>query len=172
VVVFTIGHSTHPIEVFVELLGRHGVGVVADVRSMPRSSRHPQFNAVALAAALATASIEYRHYPSLGGLRRPRPDSLHTAWKHPSFRGYADHMDTAEFHEALQRLLSCAAGSPTAIMCAEALWWHCHRRLLADALVARSLEVVHILASGAPQRHELTPFARICDGRVSYPGLV
>jgi uncharacterized protein (DUF488 family) len=97
---------------------------------------------------------------------------LHTAWTHPAFRGYADHMDTAEFQEALQRLLSCGAGSPTAVMCAEALWWQCHRRLLADALVVRGVEVVHILASGAPQRHEMTPFARICEGRVSYPGLV
>ena len=171
-VVFTIGHSTHPIEVFVELLRRHGVRIVVDVRSMLRSRRHPQFNADALAAALAAASIEYRHLPSLGGLRRPRPDSLHTAWTLPAFRGYADHMDTAEFEEELQSLLSCAEGYPTAVMCAEALWWQCHRRLLADALVVRSVEVVHILASGALQRHELTPFARICDGRLSYPRLV
>ena len=97
---------------------------------------------------------------------------MHTAWTHPAFRGYADHMDTAEFQEELERLLSCAAGSPTAVMCAEALWWQCHRRLLADALVVRGVEVVHILASGAPQRHEMTPFSRICEGRVSYPGLV
>jgi uncharacterized protein (DUF488 family) len=172
VVVFTIGHSTHPVDAFVELLRRHEVRVVVDVRTIPRSRRHPHFNADALAAALAAASIDYRHVAALGGLRRPRPDSVHTAWTHPAFRGYADHMDTAEFQEALQSLLSCAAGSPTAVMCAEALWWQCHRRLLADALVVRGVEVVHILASGAPQRHEMTPFARICEGRVSYQGLV
>ena len=146
--------------------------MVVDVRTIPRSRRHPQFNADALAAALEAASIDYRHVAALGGLRRPRPDSAHTAWTHPAFRGYADHMDTAQFQEGLEALLSCAAGSPTAVMCAEALWWQCHRRLLADALVMRGVEVVHILGSGAPQRHEMTPFARISGDRVSYPGLL
>jgi len=172
VVVFTIGHSTHPIEVFVELLRRHGVRIVVDVRSMPRSRRHPQFNADALAAALAAASIEYRHLPSLGGLRRPRPDSLHTAWTLPAFRGYADHMDTAEFEEELQSLLSCAEGYPTAVMCAEALWWQCHRRLLADALLVRGVIVQHILPGMPPKPHELSEFGRLHTTGVIYPGLL
>jgi uncharacterized protein (DUF488 family) len=172
VVVFTIGHSTHPVDAFVGLLRPHGVRTLVDVRTIPRSRRHPQFNAGPLAAALAAASIEYRHIAALGGLRRPRPDSVHTAWTHPAFRGYADHMETAEFRAGFDSLLSCAAGSPTAVMCAEALWWQCHRRLVADALVAGGVEVVHILASGAPRRHEITPFAAISGGRVSYRGLV
>jgi uncharacterized protein (DUF488 family) len=172
VVVFTVGHSTHGLDAFVALLRPHGVGAIADVRTIPRSRRYPQFNAGPLAAALASESIEYQHFPALGGLRRPRPDSAHTAWTHPGFRGYADHMETAEFESGLERLLSCAAGRSMAVMCAEALWWRCHRRLLADALAARGVEVVHILASGAPQRHEITAFATIVEGRVWYKGLV
>ena len=171
-VVFTVGHSTHAVDAFVGLLRPHGVRAIADVRTIPRSRRHPQFNAEALAAVLEAESISYRHFAELGGLRRPRPESIHTAWTHPAFRGYADHMETAAFEAGLERLLSYAAEVPTAVMCAEAPWWRCHRRLLADALAARGVPVVHILGSGAPQRHELTPFATILDGRVAYRGLV
>jgi uncharacterized protein (DUF488 family) len=172
VAVFTIGHSTHTADVFVGLLQRHGVAQIADVRTAPRSRRHPQFGAEALAASLEGAAIGYRHFAALGGLRRPRADSPHTAWSHPSFRGYADHMDTAAFADALGNLMSYASLAVTAVMCAEALWWQCHRRLLADALTARGVAVLHILAAGQPKPHEITPFARLLDGRVSYPGLL
>jgi uncharacterized protein (DUF488 family) len=172
VVIYTVGHSTHSADAFLALLGASAIRQIADVRTVPRSSRHPQFGAEALAAALGAVDIGYRHFAALGGLRRPRPDSVHTAWTHPSFRGYADHMDTAAFSGALAELVTYGSVAPTAVMCAEALWWQCHRRLLADALAARGVTVVHILGSGKTQAHELTPFALIADGRVSYPGLL
>jgi uncharacterized protein (DUF488 family) len=171
VVVFTVGHSTHSGEAFSALLQRHAVIQIADVRTVPRSRRHPQFGVDVLPAALARDGIGYKHFAALGGLRRPRRDSVHTAWTHPSFRGYADHMETDEFAAGLDDLMNYAV-PPTAVMCAEALWWQCHRRLLADALTARGVAVVHILASGKTQPHEITPFARISEGRVSYPGLL
>jgi uncharacterized protein (DUF488 family) len=170
--VYSIGHSTHPAEAFIRLLERHAVAQLADIRTMPRSRRHPQFGREALAATLGDAGIAYRHLPALGGLRRPAPDSSNTAWQHPSFRGYADYMGTDAFKAGLDGLLGWAAAAPTAIMCAEALWWRCHRRLIADALVARSIPIVHILASGALAPHELTPFARISGREVTYPGLL
>jgi uncharacterized protein (DUF488 family) len=172
VVVFTVGHSTHAADVFVGLLREHQVRQLADVRTVPRSRRHPQFRSESLDSRLAAAAIGYRHFPALGGLRRPRPDSPHTAWTHPAFRGYADHMETIGFGAALEALTSWAAESVTAVMCAEALWWQCHRRLLADALAARGVHVVHILSAGKAQPHEITPFARVSGSRVSYPGLV
>ena len=154
------------------LLQRHDVRQVADVRTVPRSRRHPHFGADALAWALPRDGIAYRHFGALGGLRRPKSDSRHTAWSHPSFRGYADHMETDGFAAGLEDLMSYSCVAATAVMCAEALWWQCHRRLLADALTAHDVAVVHILAGGTAQRHEITPFARISEGRVSYPGLV
>ena len=171
-VVYTVGHSTHSAEAFRALLGASAIRQIADVRTVPRSRRHPQFGAEALAAALGAVDIGYRHFAALGGLRRPRPDSVHTAWTHPSFRGYANHMETAVFSAALAELVTYGSVAPTAVMCAEALWWQCHRRLLADALAARGVTVAHILGSGKTQPHEFTPFARIRDGRVSYPGLL
>ena len=170
--ILTIGHSTRTADEFLALLEAHGVAGLADVRTVPRSRRHPQFSADTLAAFLSAHGIEYLHLPGLGGLRKPRPDSPNGGWLNSSFRGYADHMQTPEFRVALERLISFSTGRQVAVMCAEALWWQCHRRLLADALVARGVEVMHILASGATQRHELTPFARIREGRVSYLGLV
>jgi uncharacterized protein (DUF488 family) len=170
--VFTIGHSTHTADAFVALLQQHAVRQIADVRTVPRSRRHPHFAADALARTLEREGVVYCHFPALGGLRRPRPDSIHTAWTHPSFRGYADHMDSSEFGAALEGLMSYSSVAATAVMCAEALWWQCHRRLIADALTVRRVEVVHILASGKTQSHEITPFARILGDRVWYPGLV
>ncbi len=170
-VVYTIGHSTRTASDFVALLEGHGVRQLADVRTLPRSRRHPQFEQGALAAALASRGIEYRHFPELGGLRRPRRDSVNTAWRSPGFRGYADHMHSATFEAGLAALLAYAGAAPTAVMCAEAVWWRCHRALLADALVARGVEVRHILSPRAVERHRLSAFARVEAGRVSYPGL-
>jgi uncharacterized protein (DUF488 family) len=171
VIVYTIGHSTHAPDTFAELLRTHGVERVADVRTAPRSRRAPQFSAEVLADSLPTAGIEYLQLPDLGGWRSPRPGSdENAAWRNRSFRGYADHMATREFAAGLDRLRDRAAERPTAIMCAEAAWWRCHRRLVADALVARGWEVRHIGADGGSERHTLTEFARVReDRRVVYP---
>jgi uncharacterized protein (DUF488 family) len=169
--VWTIGHSTRSADEFLQLLESHGIEQIADVRTVPRSGRHPQFNGDALDAFLAAHGRVYRHFPALGGLRKPRPDSVNTAWRHPSFRGYADHMQTGEFQRALTALLEFAR-LPTAVMCAEAVWWQCHRRLLSDALVTRNVTVRHILGAGEAKPHELNEFARVVDGTVRYPGLL
>jgi uncharacterized protein (DUF488 family) len=168
-VVWTIGHSTRSGDEFVALLKAHGIATVADVRSIPRSRRHPQFNSETLAAALERDGIAYVHLPALGGLRRPRPDSPNAGWRNEGFRGYADHMQTPEFAAALTALERLAAASRVTVMCAEAVPWRCHRSLLADALVARGVEVRHITGTSAPSPHVLTPFARVEGGRVAYP---
>jgi uncharacterized protein (DUF488 family) len=167
--VYTVGHSTRSIEEFLALLRSHAIVRLADVRSIPRSARHPQFEAAALSTSLRGAGIVYRHCPGLGGLRRPRKDSPNTAWRHPSFRGYADYMQTPAFEDALEDLLVFARADRTAVMCAEALWWRCHRRLLADVLVSRGVEVRHITSPSMTSVHELSPSARIVGGRVIYP---
>lgn len=135
---------------------------------MPGSRRHPQFGQDRLAPSLEEAGIEYIWRKELGGFRTPRPDSRHTALRHPSFRGYADHMDTPEFAEALAWLVETAAGAPTAIMCAESVWWRCHRRMVADALVARGDRAVHLLSPGRRDEHRLSPMARIEHGSPVY----
>jgi uncharacterized protein (DUF488 family) len=168
VVVYTTGHSTLPLDDFLSLLEAHGVRGVADVRRFPASRRHPHFAREALAAALATAGVAYDWLPGLGGRRQPRPDSPHVAWRNAAFRGYADHMDTAEFADALEALLGLARRRPTAILCAEAVPWRCHRQLIADALVAREIDVLHLGIGTAPAPHRLTPFARRVDGRLVY----
>jgi uncharacterized protein (DUF488 family) len=170
--IYTIGHSTRSLDDFIALLKAHGVTQLADVRSVPRSRRHPHFAADALAVSLPAAGIAYRHCPGLGGLRKARRDSPNTAWRHEGFRGYADHMQTDEFERALDELVALAAQQPTAIMCAEAVWWRCHRQLTADALVARGIEVRHITSASAAPPHTLTEFARATNGKVTYPGLV
>jgi uncharacterized protein (DUF488 family) len=170
--VYTIGHSTRTIEEFLALLRIHGIRQLADVRTVPRSRRHPQFEKDALDAALATAGVAYRHYPSLGGLRKPRRDSINTAWQHPSFRGYADHMETVEFRHGVEALIKSALEGPTVVMCAESVWWRCHRRLLADALLVRGVPVLHILSDAEPKPHALSEFARAESGGVTYPGLL
>jgi uncharacterized protein (DUF488 family) len=189
-VIYTIGHSTRPLDEFLSLLRTHQIGRLADVRTVPRSRRHPHFAGTALAASLATVGIEYRHYGALGGLRKPRADSTNTGWRNESFRGYADYMQTAAFAQGLNELLdwqresdvyASARSNQTAnedpeprivIMCAESVWWRCHRQLIADALVARAVDVAHIMSASAATLHTLTAFARLSDGRVSYPGLV
>jgi uncharacterized protein (DUF488 family) len=168
--IWTVGHSTRTLEALVALLRAHGIRRLADVRSLPRSRRHPQFNADTLPGPLAGAGIDYVHLPALGGLRRARPDSPHTALRNPGFRGYADHMQTAVFAAALDGLLALATGAPTAVMCAEAVPWRCHRWLLADALIARGEPIAHILSAAAAGRHALTPSARVDGTHVTYPG--
>lgn len=167
--VLTAGHSTRTGAELVELLAEHRVELLVDVRRFPGSRRHPQFARAALAASLATAGIDYLHEADLGGRRQPRPDSPHTAWRVAAFRGYADYMETPELAAALARLLNLAAARTVAILCAEAVPWRCHRRLIADALVARGIAVRHILAPGRSQLHELDPNARVlADGRLIY----
>ena len=168
-VILTVGHSTRSLDEFIALLRAHGVTLLADVRTVPRSRRNPQFNRDTLPAALAAAGIAYRHLPGLGGLRRPRPDSTNLAWDNEGFRGFADYMGTPEFEAALAEVLELARRARMAVMCAEAVPWRCHRSLIADALVARGVYVEHILGPARRQPHALTRFARIEGGRVVYP---
>jgi uncharacterized protein (DUF488 family) len=169
--VLAIGHSTRPIEEFLALLRSVGAVTLADVRTVPRSRANPQFDKRALRRSLEAAGIAYVHLPPLGGLRRARRDSPNGAWRNASFRGYADHMLTAEFEEGLRELRELARRGPVAVMCAEAVPWRCHRSLLADALFARGVVVEHVTAPGRTRSHELTPFARLHGRRVTYPPL-
>ena len=170
--IFTIGHSTHPPDVFLDLLATHGIRQIADVRTVPRSRRHPHFSKEALERLLAGRRALYRHFPALGGLRKPAPDSINTGWRHASFRGYADHMQTNAFRRGVDDLLSFAQAGATAVMCAEAVWWQCHRQLLSDALLVRGVPVRHILSTAAPKLHQLSQFARVSRDVVTYPGLL
>lgn len=152
------------------LLGGHGVGLLVDVRTVPRSRRNPQFEGGALADALSAEGISYWHERALGGFRRPQPGSPNRGWQHSAFQGYADHMASPEFHEALDRLQAMAREQPTSIMCAEAQWWRCHRRLISDALTVRGWRVLHLGLGSEPEEHELTRFAVVWrDGRLTYP---
>jgi uncharacterized protein (DUF488 family) len=169
--ILTIGHSTHPMEEFLEMLAAHGVEQLIDVRTIPKSRRNPQFHRETLAVALEHAHLGYQHMPGLGGLRQPRKDSINTGWKNASFRGYADYMQTPGFEESLRRLMEAADGRRTVIMCAEAVPWRCHRSLIADALAAHGIAVEHILSKTSRKQHAYTPFARIEDEKVTYPGL-
>lgn len=168
--VFTIGHSTRPIEAFVEMLRAHGVKRLVDVRTIPRSRHNPQFDREALPKSLRSAHVSYTHMKELGGLRHARADSLNTGWRNASFRGYADYMQTPEFEQSLEKLLEMERQEQIAIMCAEAVPWRCHRSLLADALTARGVRVVHIISRTSAHPHEMTPFARVAGTRVTYPG--
>ena len=170
--IYTIGHSTRSADAFLGLLAAHSIGAVADVRTIPKSRRHPHFSREAMEEWLGRSGIAYRHFPALGGLRRPKTDSINTAIRHPSFRGYADHMQTPEFVDGVAALETFAAERLTTVMCAEALWWQCHRRLLADALFVRNVKVQHILSSAPAKPHELSAFAQVHGSRVTYPGLV
>jgi uncharacterized protein (DUF488 family) len=169
--VYTIGHSTRSLQELIGLLAAHGIRLLADIRTVPRSRHNPQFNRDTLPAALAEAGIAYVHLARLGGLRGKSlgDASPNTAWVHPSFRNFADYMLTAEFEAGLQELLAEAGRAPTAVMCAEAVPWRCHRRLVADALVARGIPVRHIMTPARADPHALTRFARVADGRVTYP---
>jgi uncharacterized protein (DUF488 family) len=167
--IWTIGHSTRDIGVFVSLLKENGIKLLADVRSLPGSKRYPQFNQEALAESLRERGIRYDHFPELGGRRKVKPDSKNTAWRNESFRGYADYMETDEFRNGIERLVSLTeATGPTAIMCAEAVWWRCHRALISDYLKARGIKVIHILDRNKTEPHPFTSAAKIVNDEVSY----
>jgi len=166
---WTIGHSTRSFEEFLALLEEYRIRLLADVRHFPGSRRVPWTAKVSLARALSDRSIAYEHFEDLGGFRKVSPDSTNTAWRNSGFRGYADYMETPEFSAGLDRLIAVSRDRWTAIMCAEALPWKCHRWLLSDALVARGMRVIHILASGKTQDHRLTTFARVHGTQVAYP---
>ncbi len=167
--VLAIGHSTRSLDELIELLRSCGVITLADVRTIPRSRRNPQFSRETMARALPAAGIGYVHLPQLGGLRHARRDSPNDAWHNASFRGYADHMMSGEFEEGLIELRTLARDGPVAIMCAEAVPWRCHRSLIADALYARGVLVHHIVGKGRTRPHRVTPFARIEGRTVRYP---
>ncbi len=167
--VYTVGHSTRSFEELVGLLRAHGVRRLVDVRTVPRSRRHPHFSREALVESLPAAGIEYRWLRELGGLRRPRPDSPNTGWRNESFRGFADHMQTAGFAAAVDELLALAQGDDLAIMCSEAVPWRCHRSLVGDALLVRGAKVLDIMSAGKATPHRLTPFARVAGTEVTYP---
>jgi uncharacterized protein (DUF488 family) len=184
--IWTIGHSTRAIDVFISLLKENGIKLVADVRMYPGSKRYPQFGREALANSLSEAEIRYEHFPELGGRRKVKPDSTNTAWRNEMFRGYADYMETEEFQNGIARLLDLAEKTgPTAlpasstrsvagvaIMCAEAVWWRCHRSLVSDYLKARGVEVLHILDHNKVESHLFTSAARIVNGELSYAELL
>ena len=167
--IWTIGHSTRDFDAFLGLLREHRIEFLADVRHFPASARVPWTNREALAADLEQAGVGYAHFVDLGGYRKPRLDSTNKGWRNASFRGYADYMETAAFAAALDRLIARAKERRTAILCAEAVPWRCHRSLLSDALLVRGVRVVHILGPGSTQDHALTPFAKVRSGRVTYP---
>ncbi|MFL6504353.1 MAG: DUF488 family protein [Candidatus Udaeobacter sp.] len=184
--IWTIGHSTRTIDEFVSLLKANEINLLADVRAWPGSKRYPHFNKQTLAESLNAHGIRYEHFPELGGKRKSKPDSRNTAWRNVSFRGYADYMETEQFQKGIERLLAFAtndglgshrnepdpseavAPCATAIMCAEAVWWRCHRSLIADYLKARRVEVLHILGANKVDPHPYTPAARFVNGELTY----
>ena len=168
--IYSVGHGTRPIEEFVEILRAAAVKTLADIRSAPGSRRHPQFGQAELAASLREAGIEYVHLRGLGGRRDAAPDSPNVALKVDAFRGYADHMSTEEFAADYARLVAKARERATAFMCAETLWWRCHRRLVSDRLMVDGWDVVHLLARGKSESHRLWDVARAVDGRLVYDG--
>jgi uncharacterized protein (DUF488 family) len=167
--IYSIGHSTRNLEEFLELLKAYNVTFLVDVRTVPRSRHNPQFNKETFPASLKDASIRYLHMPEIGGLRHPKRDSINLAWENPSFRGYADYMQTKEFTEALLKLIALARENCLAIMCAEALPWRCHRGLISDALVARHIRVLHIINKTNTITHELNEMAHVEGNTITYP---
>ncbi len=167
--IYTVGHSTRTTEEFTALLKIFYIEQLADIRTIPRSRKNPQFESAALRGTLQQHGIGYLHLPALGGLRHPKKDSINTAWRNDSFRGYADYMQTPEFAAALTTLMELAAQSTTALMCAEAVPWRCHRSLVADALLVCGIPVLDILSATAAKEHKLTAWARVDGVRVTYP---
>jgi uncharacterized protein (DUF488 family) len=168
--IWTVGHSTHSFDAFVALLARHGIALLADIRSVPKSRRHPHFDTDALARSLPDRGVTYVHLPRLGGWRHPAANSPNGAWRNESFRGYADYAMGDEFAKGMAQLRELAAAQPVAMMCSEALWWRCHRRLVADRLVVAGDTVCHISSDGHASAHQLTSFAVVgADGQVTYP---
>lgn len=167
--IYTIGHSTHPIEEFIQILQAYQIEMLVDVRRFSKSPRNPQFNDESLSSSLGAHQIGYLHLEGLGGRRPTSPASINTAWKNASFRGYADYMQTAEFEENLERLISIGSEKRTAIMCAEAVPWRCHRSLIGDALLVRGFQVEDILNEKTSRAHRLTPWAKAAGVEVTYP---
>jgi len=165
----TIGHSTRTIKEFIELLKDRDVREIVDVRSVPRSRHCPQFNSDVLSESLQQADVRYTHIEKLGGLRHTRKDSINLGWRNASFRGYADYMATPEFSEGLDALIQIARARRTAIMCAEAVPWRCHRSLIADAMIEKGWNVRDIMTSKPPTDHHLTPFLKVVNGQLTYP---
>ena len=170
--IWTVGHSTRSIDEFIRVLASLQIKTLIDVRTSPGSRLHPQFNKEQLKASLAKVGVDYHHLPSLGGRRRVKPDSRNTAWRNASFRGYADHMESEEFQEGISKLLEFAREKRTAFMCAESLWWRCHRGLISDHLKAHDYRVVHLIDEKQTEEHPYTTAARIIDGRLTYEGLL
>ncbi len=169
VVILTIGHSTHALENFLEILRAHGVTRLVDIRTIPRSRRNPQFNQDLLSESLKHSAIDYVLIKQLGGLRHPKADSSNMGWRNSSFRGFADYMQTQEFATGLDQLIGLAQNSQAAIMCAEVLPWRCHRWLIADALLVRGVQVEHIMTIKTRTKHSMTKFALVKDSQVTYP---
>jgi uncharacterized protein (DUF488 family) len=169
---WTVGHSTRSADEFKGILLAHQIQVLVDVRSFPGSRRYPHFNKAELSQQFASMGLVYLHLPALGGRRRALPHSKNTAWQNSSFRAYADHMESEEFKTGIETLLELAKTRRTVIMCAEALWWRCHRSLIADFLKAEGVEVIHILSAQKTEKHPYTSAARIVEGRLSYEGLL
>lgn len=166
---WTIGHSTKPIEDFLALLRSHGIRRLVDVRTIPRSRHNPQYDTEVLAAHLKKAKLTYLHMPQLGGLKKAKKDSVNVGWKNASFRGYADYMQSEQFQNALEQLMADSRETPTAVMCAEAVPWRCHRSLIADALLIRGWKVQHIMTKRKADSHRLTRFAVVEADRITYP---
>ncbi|MEO7063030.1 MAG: DUF488 domain-containing protein [Dokdonella sp.] len=166
--IWTIGHSTRPLDEFLGLLAEYQIQAIADVRRFPGSRKYPQYGTDALAATLEAHAIGYHWLEALGGRRRVAPDSLNTAWRNASFRGYADYMASAEFAHGLAELLDIANRSRTAVMCAEAVWWRCHRSMISDVLCVRGIEVIHILDAKHTIVHPMTSPARVVRGKLTY----
>ena len=165
---WTIGHSTREWEFFLGMLHDAGIVVLGDVRRFAGSRRNPQFSGETMARELPRAGIEYIGMPDLGGRRTPRKDSPHSAWRNASFRGYADYMDSREYQAARARLAGIAGERRTAVMCAEAMWWQCHRSLISDDFKADGWTVIHLMAPGRSEEHPYTSAARIVEGRLDY----
>jgi len=168
--IYTIGHSNHPLEQFIEMLTAHSIQVIADVRTIPKWRHNPQYNSGVLPASLREHGIEYRHVPGLGGLRHAKKESLNRGWENASFRGFADYMQTADFGKGLAELTALAEGKKVAVMCAESVPWRCHRSLIADALTVRGITVLHIMSRTSAKEHALTSFANVNGTTVTYPG--
>jgi uncharacterized protein (DUF488 family) len=167
--IWTIGHSTRDIADFIGALQANGIKLVADVRLLPGSKRYPHFNQEALQVSLGDVGIRYEHFPELGGRRKPKPDSQNVAWRNEAFRGYADYMETEEFDRGIKRLTALAEQvGPTAIMCAEAVWWRCHRALISDFVKVRGVEVTHIFDAKKNEPHPFTSAATVLNGQLSY----
>ena len=171
-ILHTVGHSTRSLEEFIELLRSFGIRRVVDVRTIPRSRHNPQFDGQTLATELRNRRLDYRPMKELGGLRHSRADSPNLGWRNLSFRGFADYMQTSAFAEALEALIALGSERPTAIMCAEAVPWRCHRYLIADALVVRGFSVEHIVGPGVFKEHSLSPLAVLEEGTIKYPASV